>query len=113
MHEETQEDDIHDKFCDFGDIKNLHLNLDRRTGFVKVRRAQLARTRARLCPPCLARLPWSHAALRPPPRQGYALVEYEDLKQAQDAISTMNGAQLMGASISVDWAFSRGPSRKR
>jgi RNA-binding protein 8A len=55
----------------------------------------------------------SHAALRPPPRQGYALVEYEDLKQAQDAISTMNGAQLMGASISVDWAFSRGPSRKR
>ena len=110
---------MHDKFCDFGDIKNLHLNLDRRTGFVKVRRAQLARTRARLCPPCLARLPclcaldMSHAALRPPPRQGYALVEYEDLKQAQDAISTMNGAQLMGASISVDWAFSRGPSRKR
>jgi RNA-binding protein 8A len=73
VHEEAQEDNFMDLFSRFGPLKNLHINLDRKSGYVK----------------------------------GYALVEYETYEQAEQAIKELDGEDLLGLEIKVDWVFKK------
>ena len=35
LHEEGMEDDIYDAFGEFGQVKSIHFNMDRKTGYAK------------------------------------------------------------------------------
>lgn len=96
VHEEATEEDVQDKFSEFGEIKNLHLNLDRRTGYVKVRFG--------FCPCFLAS---NFMLIRK--LQGYALVEYETMAEAQTAIDGASGTPLLEQQVKCDYAFVRPP----
>mmetsp|Transcript_30046 Transcript_30046/g.35704 ORF Transcript_30046/g.35704 Transcript_30046/m.35704 type:complete len:193 (+) Transcript_30046:141-719(+) len=37
--------------------------------------------------------------------KGYALIEYNEKSEAQDAINALHGTELLGKSVKVDWAF--------
>ncbi|KAI9918220.1 hypothetical protein PsorP6_011751 [Peronosclerospora sorghi] len=71
VNEEAQEEDVMDAFGEEAQVKDLHLNLDRRSGFVK----------------------------------GYALVEFEQFEDAKKAMKRMDGQEILGQVIHVDWAF--------
>lgn len=100
VHEEASEEDLQDMFAEFGEVKNLHMNLDRRTGYVKVSA-------------CCNMTQWNpRAACSHLLVQGYVLIEYSTLSEAKSAIEGANGEQLLEQKIGVDFAFVRQPPSK-
>lgn len=101
IHEEADEETLTEKFSDFGIIKDVHFNLDRRTGYVKVSCWKQMRAKVLIetvgC--CFFFLVW----------QGYALIKYETRREAQLAVDDGNNTKFLGQLIQVDFAFAKGP----
>jgi RNA-binding protein 8A len=76
VHEEAQEEDLSDIFSEYGKVKSIHLNSDRKTGLVK----------------------------------GYAMIEYDQQVEAQDAINSLHGTKFLGKPIGVHWTFCKFPT---
>ena len=93
VHEEASEEDITDFFADFGEIQQIHLNLDRRTGYVKVSYTIFLSQILTV--------------------QGYALIEYSTLEEAKSAIAGAAGKKIVDQPIYADFAFIRGPKVDR
>jgi RNA-binding protein 8A len=70
VHEDAVEDDIQEAFEDYGDIKDIQLPIDRRTGYVK----------------------------------GYSLIQYSTQHEAREALTEMDGAEVLGEKVRVSWA---------
>ncbi|KAK8142708.1 hypothetical protein G3M48_008363 [Beauveria asiatica] len=102
VHEEADEETIQDTFGEFGEVKNLHLNLDRRSGYVK------ASCPSRHGP----QNPVSPTAQHANQRQGYALIEFATLEEARAAIDGANDTKMLDQTIQVDFAFVRPPPGK-
>ncbi len=98
VHEEADEEDVYNMFAEYGQIKNININLDRRTGFYKVRKRRVIS--------CLILTLIVNCI------QGYCLVEFETYKAAAEALEALNGADLVGQTISVSWCFVKGPHGK-
>ena len=128
VREEATEDHVSDKFSEAGEIKNLHLNLDRRTGYLKVYLPHifiyycsllLMNRRIKLILLLMEKgtqfiLNQKLKIHSQSTAQGYALVEYGTYTEASAAVQKLNGTEILGQKISVDWGFVQGaPQRGR